>query len=251
MMRIKSFGLFRLHNNEHFQLMKDFITLVIRYTAKELGIDEFYDPFNNALNAEETALKAEQGSSKSKAIENQNKLRDKTWKALHTRVKSGLHSPIDDEVESAEAIMRLFDLDGDVRKLTLNEESAAISTLTNNLMLQANATHLEKLGITAWVNQLRVQNEAFQVLFNERNAELASRISGDVRAARKEVDPLFEQIVERINATLVLGTAKPVATIFAADLNERFSYYKTTITARASRNKNKNRESMPPKKSQS
>lgn len=244
MIKIESFGLAQLHNNEHFQFMADFDALIIMHSAAELGVDSHYSPFKSALSVEEAALGIEQGSSKSKAIEDQDKLRDKTWNAIYTRVKSGLLSPIDDEVDSAKAIMRIFDLNGDIRNLSLNEESAAMSTLTTNLLLPANATHLEKLSITTWANLLKTQNEEFKALFNERNTEFANRPSGDVRAARRAVDPLYAQIVERINATLVLGTAKANATTFATDLNERFDYYRTTLAARASRSKSKNQETI-------
>lgn len=226
--------------------MTDVETLIVKHTAAELGIDGIFTSFKNALTAEDTALRVELGSSRSKTIEEQDKLRDKTWNAIYTRTKSSLLSPMDDEVASAEVVMRILDLNGDIRNLPYNEESAAMSALTTNLLLPANATHLEKVGITAWVNLLKTQNEEFQTLFNERNAEFAGRTSGDVRAARRAVDPLYEQIVDRINALLILGTAKPVASIFTADLNERISYYKTTLTARSSRNKSKSKDAITP-----
>lgn len=242
MIKIETFGLFRLHNNEHFQFMTDVDALIVKHTVTELGIDGLYTSFKNALTVEDTALRAELGSSRSKAIEEQDKLRDRTWNAIYTRTKSSLLSPMDDEVASAEAVMRIFDINGDIRNLPYNEESAAMSALTTNLLLPTNANHLEKVGITTWVNLLKTQNEEFQTLFNERNAEFAGRTSGDVRAARRVVDPLYEQIVERINAMLVLGTAKAAASIFAADLNERIGYYKATLTARSSRSKSKNKD---------
>lgn len=246
MIKIETFGMAQLHNNEHFQFMSDFDALIITYTPLELGIDKLHPPFRYALSNEKIALEVEKGSSKSKAIEDQDKLRDKTWNAIRTCVKACRLSPIDDEVESASEIKRFFDINGDIRKFSLNEKSAAITTLTTLLLQPENVTDLDKLKITTWVTMLKTQNERFQALFNERNTELANRASGDVHEARREVDPLYEQIVERINATIVMGTAKPAATSFATDLNERFNYYRTTLAARAGRNKNKNKESLPP-----
>jgi hypothetical protein len=239
MNKIESFSLHNLHNNEHFQFMTDFDKLIILYLATELGIDNLYPAFKSALTAEDIAIRIELGSLKSKTIEQLDKLRDRIWNAILLRIKSTLLSPFDDEIESAEALIRVVDLYGDVRIISYNEESAAITNLVNNMQTRTNMAHAAKVGITNWVTELNRVNEQFMVIFNERNAELSIRDSGDVRSERKQLDPIYEQLVEKINATIVLETAKPIVAAFVDEHNQKIEYYRTTLATRSGRKKGK------------
>jgi len=237
MEKLEEITLSRFRNTEHFQFMTDVDQLITTATPLELGIDGLYPSFKTTLTAEDATMRTELGSIRSKTIEELDTLRDKTWNAILLRVKSTLLSPIAIEVESALIIKRIIDLYGDVRSKTYNEESAAITNLVNDLMLPANSDHLNLTGINMWVNALQMQNEQFKTIFNERNAEFAERESGDVRAIRLQIDPLYEKLVERINATIVMEIAKPAAISFVSQLNEKIRYYKTTLAARATRAK--------------
>ena len=237
MEKLEEIALSRMRNTEHFQFMTDVNQLITTATPLELGIDGLYPSFSTALAAEDSALRTELGSIRSKTIDDLDTLRDTTWSAILLRVKSTLLSPIQTEAESALIIQRIIDLYGDLRAITYNEETAAISNLVSNLMLPAYSTHLSVIGIFTWVNELKMQNEQFQTVFNDRNAEFADRESGDVRAVRILIDPIYRKISDRINASVVLETAKPAAGIFISQLNEKIKYYKTTLVSRVSRSK--------------
>lgn len=237
MEKLEEIALSRMRNTEHFQFMTDVDQLITTATPLELGIDGLYPSFSTALAAEDATLRTELGSIRSKTIDDLDTLRDTTWSAILLRVKSTLLSPIQTEAESALIIQRIIDLYGDLRAITYNEETAAISNLVSNLMLPAYSTHLSVIGIFTWVNELKMQNEQFQTALNERNAEFADRESGDVRAVRILIDPIYRKISDRINASVVLETAKPAAGIFISQLNEKIKYYKTTLVSRVSRSK--------------
>ena len=237
MEKLEEIALSRMRNAEHFQFMTDVDQLITTATPPELGIDGQYPSFSTALAAEDATIRTELGSILSKPIQELDTLRDTTWSAILLRVKSTLLSPIQSEAESALIIQRIIDLYGDLRAITYNEETAAISNLVSNLMLPAYSTHLSVIGIFTWVNELKMQNEQFQTVFNDRNAEFADRESGDVRAVRILIDPIYRKISDRINASVVLETAKPAAGIFISQLNEKIKYYKTTLASRVSRSK--------------
>jgi len=237
MEKIENILLSRLRNNEHSQFMTDLNKLILTSQASELAIDDLYPSFESILNAETAAMRVELGSSKSKAVEECNRQRGNTWNAISMRTNSALLSPFPDEVASAEIIRRAIDLYGDVRTLTHNEESAATTNLVADLLLPANAEHLDNVGIQRWVPELKSENEQFQTIFDERNAEFANRESGDVRVVRQQMDPIYEQIVEKINASIVMKAAKPAVSGFVIELNEKIKYYKTTLASRSSRSK--------------
>jgi hypothetical protein len=245
MNKIEFFSLHNLRNNEHFQFLTDVDVLIAKLLATELGLNGVYPNFKDALAAEDKAMRVELGSSKSKPVEDLDKSRDKTWNAIFRKAKATLLSPFEEEAQSAVLVMRIIDLYGDPRFLPFNEESAAITNLVNDLQVPANAVYVEEIGLTAWVEELKKQNMNFQELFNDRNAEYSGRESGDVRATRMIIDPLYQKIVDKVNATLELEVAKPTATAFVGEINQKIKYYKTVLAARESRNNDK--KTPPPK----
>jgi hypothetical protein len=237
MNKIESLYLHGLRNNEHFQFMTDFDVLVTNIQPAELGIEGLYPTFKTALQTEDATMRTELGSARSKTIEELDSMRDRTYKAMVVRTNATLLSPIEAEAESARLVKRIFDLYGDVRALSYNEESAAISNLISDLLLPVNAAHLGQMGMTHWANELKNQNDQFQSEFNRRNTELAGRESGDVRGIRIEIDPIYNQMIEKINASIILEVAKPVVSRFVDELNEKIKYYQTTLAARSGRSK--------------
>jgi len=237
MQKIESIALTRLRNNEHFQFMTDADQLITTSQPAELGIENQYPAFKTAFTAEDVTMRAEFGSLKSKSIEELDNQRDQTWQAILLRTKAAQLSPFTIEVESAEVIMRIIDRYGDVRALSYNEESAGISNLVTDLLLPANAEHLNNVAIQNWVPILKGMNEEFQGVFNERNSELSDRTSGDVKAVRTQIDPIYEKLVERINASVVMEIASSATISFISQLNEKIKYYKITLAARATRAK--------------
>lgn len=237
MSKIESINLHALRNNEHFQFMTDFDVLVTNIQPIELGIEGLYPEFKTTLETEDATMRTELGSSRSKIIEELDSLRDRTYKAMVARLNATLLSPIEAEAESARLVKRIFDLYGDVRALSYNEESAAISNLISDLVLPVNAAHLGQMGMTHWANELKNQNDQFQSEFNRRNTELSGRQSGDVRSIRIQIDQLYNKIVEKINASIILEVAKPVVYRFVDELNEKIKYYQTTLAARNGRSK--------------
>lgn len=232
---IQTIKLARMRNNEHYQFMSEVDKAINKATPAALQLEGVYPDFAGGLARLNGSLLIDPGSVKTEEIATVDVGRDRTWSALNERVKSSLLSPIEAEVASAKAIKRIFDLYGNVRSLSYNEESAAISNLIEDLEKSKNETHCNTLGITSWVAALKQQNLDFQSLIDSRNLELANKDSGDVKVLRDELDPIYQNIVKRINAQVTLEIATSATEAFIRELNQRIKYYNETITARDGR----------------
>lgn len=236
MEKITSIQTARLRNNEHYQFMTDVKTAVDAATPAALNLEAVYPEFVAGHDGLNQALLVDQGSTKTEQLMEIDMLRDRTWSAIYARVRATLLCPVDEEVEAAKAVKRVFDLYGNARNMSYNEESAAITNLIDDLEKQKNAAHVTTMGMDNWLSALKQQNSDFIALLDARNAELASRESGDVRAAREVVDPAYEKMVLRANALVELNMASPELQTFIRELNQRIKYYKETLAARAGRN---------------
>lgn len=232
---IRPITLARLRNNEHYQFISEVDSGIKKATPAALQLEPVYPSFISAFGALNSTLLVDLGSVKTEQITGLDITRDRTWSALNERVKASLLSPIEAEVIAAKAVKRVFDLYGSVRNMAYNEESAAITNLVEDLEKNQNAAHCTTIGITSWVAALKQQNIDFQALIDLRNIELANKDSGDVKAVRDQIDPIYQNIVKRINAQVTLEIASPAAETFIRELNQRIKYYDDTLTARAGR----------------
>lgn len=236
MEKIDSIRLARLRNNEHFQFMTDVRNMVNTATPAALGLEPVSPEFTDAYNNLNSVLMVDQGSVKTEQLTALDELRDRTWSALGARIRATLIGPVETEVQSAKVIKRIFDLYGNVREMSYNEETAALTNLTEDMEKPENAEHCNVMGMLHWVDALKQQNTSFQALLNARNVEQANKESGDVKTARIVIDPVYEKMAERANALAELEMASPELQAFIRQLNQRIKYYKDTVAARLGRN---------------
>ena len=224
-----------LRNNEHFQFMTDVKNGMETATPVSLNMETVFPEFTSAYDDLNSALLVDQGSVKTEQLTALDELRDRTWSALGERIRATLICPIEAEAESAKVLKRVFDLYGNIREMSYNEETAGVTNLIEDLEKPENAEHCNTLGMLHWVDTLKQQNNGFQSLQNARNAELANKESGDVKAARDGIDPVYEKIVDRANALVELDMASPELQAFIRELNQRIKYYKETLAIRSGR----------------
>jgi len=236
MEQIQSINLPRLRNNEHFQFMTDVRNSIREVTPAALNLEPVFPKFNNALSRLNSTLLVDEGSVLTEKLSVFDLSRDTTWSGIGARIRATLLSPVEEEVESAKILKRVFDLYGNIRNMSYNEETGALTNLVEDFEKPENVAHCEKLGITHWVAALKGQNSGFQDLLDARNAEMAEKESGDVKAARAEIDPLYREITDRVNAMVTLDMAPPEMEGFISKLNQRIKYYEDTLAMRAGRN---------------
>ncbi len=130
---IQPIPLTRLRNNDYFQYMADVKGLVAQATPTALNVEEESVSFDNSFTDLDEAINVDQGSVLTEKIQDADHRRDSTWTALNERVKATLFSPIPEEVEAAKHLERVFNLYGNIRYLSLKEQTAAATNLNNDL----------------------------------------------------------------------------------------------------------------------
>jgi hypothetical protein len=236
MNKISIFSPSALRNAEHYQFMSETKAAVESITAATLGVTGVFPLFLELFNKENVVIKVESGSAFSEIIHDYDFLRDRTWRSSDLRIDSALLSPLAVEVESAKVIRRIFDVYGDIRKHPYNQESAEMSNLVEDLLKPANTTHLVNIHLDAVIAEMKKENDNFIQITKDRSTELAARSSANVKAIRLEFDPVYEEMIDVINATIILKQAKPEVEKFVNEHNDRIRAYELTITVREALN---------------
>ncbi|WP_347839796.1 DUF6261 family protein [uncultured Draconibacterium sp.] len=235
MIKILSLLLYKLRNGEYFQFMSDFKNLLEALTPAAIHSEAEYAAFDTAFTKLDEELRVDRGSVLTEELQNIDLDRDNAWRAIDMRINATLLCTIPEEVEAAKRLRRLFDLYGDIRRVSYNEQTAALTNLGGDLAQRENAGFVATCGLGNWVTRLNELNLAFKAKQNERDTELANKNSGNAKAVRLEIDPLYELMVERVNALVSLNMQTPEIENFIIELNQKIKTLETTLAAREGR----------------
>jgi len=202
-MKIQKIYIAHLRNSEHFQFLIEFIKLIVKFGAEMLKIADLHSRFALLLEKEDAALKKIMKSALTAEIQAADKRRDRLFRVMIDSNKATLVH-FDDEVQAAAKRLKIvFDTYGNLAQKPLNEASADIYNLLQDLNLKYTAD-IEKAGLTAWVRELGSANATFSNLIDNRYEETAMRTDLVLKECRQNVDEVYLAIVDRINAYVVI-----------------------------------------------
>jgi hypothetical protein len=138
----------------------------------------------------------------------------------------------------------LFDTYGNLAVKPINEETSGIY----NLLQELNGKYAEdvrKTGLTAFAVKLDAENKTVENLVRERNDQNAAKTKLKVKACRANTDKVYHEIVERINALIVINGEAEFAG-FVDKLNAFIDMYNNLDAQRAGRNKAKKQPAAAP-----
>ena len=230
-MKIKRLDFRTLRNNEHFQCQTEFKALLEESNPDTLKIGQhFILAYNHHYMEEDEALIKIIKNTFSEQRSDADRLRDQTFRGSVDTINAGLNH-FDPEVqESARKLKIVFDRFGNVAQLPLNEETSAIYNLVQEVT-EKHAANAEKLGLMPWVNKLNADNKAYEVLVTGGYEEEAAKTELKAKATRTEVDKVVRQIIELIEALIVIeGEAYYLE--FVRRLNLIFERYANTLAQR-------------------
>lgn len=233
MNQINEINLAKFSNGQHCVFMQEFDRLLTIYPLPQSVITEIAAQFKLALTYEDAVLYVSRRSLHSKDIYNGNTRRGRTWSAISDKVQAYLQSPFEGEVAAGKIVHHVLHHFGNIRRRNYNAQTAAIILLTKNLMSQEYAPSVEQLGLTAWVAELKLENEQFDSLMEKRNAEKAGQVKGNLLSARKQIDPLYKQLVRKINAIVSLGLATESTNRLIAQQNQHIKEAKLSLAMHA------------------
>ncbi len=248
-MKIENSNLSALHNEEHFQFHTQFTNLVREHTAEILKISE---PFENSYlpcyQRENESIKLILKSSFTEILQKMDEERDRVALGLVQVIKAHINHPEPEVVKAAKRLKIVVDAYGKMYEKSYNKETAAIYNLVQDLTgaYSADAT---MLNLDNWIAGLDNCNQQFEGLEKERYLELMERTDLRMETIREEIDPIYQMIVERINALIIIEGEAAYAR-FVEEHNLHIEHYKTIIAqrrgrAQARRDKEENENNEP------
>ena len=232
---VNSISLMQLRNSEYFELITDLKNLLPGVLPSNPAVDELMAKFNPVYEELDVVNRVDMGSVLTEKVQLADKQRGTTWRGMDLLIDAYLHSPVEAQKESAKVLRRVFDVYGDYRKGSYDAESSDSRNLVQDLEKTENEEHCNRIKLNAWIPLYIGELETFKQLQNQRDTEKGYKASGDVRAVRVKMDPLYREIVNMVHAFVTLGMASAEIDNFIILMNQKVKRYNDMLAARQGR----------------
>lgn len=227
MKEIYDINIQRMNNGAHFTFVSNILARADADTAVKGKASELVSNFKTAVNAEDEALKISQKSLLTDDIAKADIDRDALYAGYKKAVEAFLAMPIADMAQAAKVLAQHIK---DYKINTagqLDKETGLLVNFITDLEDKYSA-QVAKLGLTAFVTNLKEANERVRMLTLQRTNEKMGVTVGALKAARTASDDAYRALVKMVNA-LALVFGEKDYTAFIDYVNTEVTHYKREV----------------------
>lgn len=227
MKEIYDINIQRMNNGAHFTFVSNILARAEADTAVKGKASELVSNFKTAVNAEDEALKISQKSLLTDDIAKADIDRDALYAGYKKAVEAFLAMPIADMAQAAKVLAQHIK---DYKINTagqLDKETGLLVNFITDLEDKYSA-QVAKLGLTAFVTNLKEANERVRMLTLQRTNEKMGVTVGALKAARTASDDAYRALVKMVNA-LALVYGEKDYTAFIDYVNTEVTHYKREV----------------------
>ena len=227
MKEIYDINIQRMNNGAHFTFVSNILARAEADTAVKGKASELVCNFKAAVAAEDEALKISQKSLLTDEIAKADSDRDALYAGYKKAVEGFLAMPIADMAQAAKVLAQHIK---DYKINTagqLDKETGLLVNFITDLEDKYSA-QVAKLGLTAFVTNLKEANERVRTLTLQRTNEKMGVTVGALKAARSASDEAYRALVKMVNA-LALVFGEKDYTAFIDYVNTEVTHYKREV----------------------
>ena len=227
MKEIYDINIQRMNNGAHFTFVSNILARAEADTTVNGKAAELVSNFKTAVSAEDEALKISQKSLLTDDIAKADIDRDALYAGYKKAVEAFLAMPIADMAQAAKVLAQHIK---DYKINTadqLDKETGLLVNFVSDLE-DKYAAQVAKLGLTAFVTNLKEANERVRTLTLQRTNEKMGVTVGALKAARSASDEAYRALVKMVNA-LALVYGEKDYTAFIDYVNTEVTHYKREV----------------------
>ena len=227
MKEIYDINIQRMNNGAHFTFVSNILARAEADTAVKGKAAEQVNNLKAAVSAEDEALKISQKSLLTDEIAKADNDRDALYAGYKKAVEAFLAMPIADMAQAAKVLAQHIK---DYKINTADQLDKETGLLVNFItdLEDKYTAQVTKLGLTAFVTNMKEANERVRALTLQRTNEKMGVTVGALKAARTASDTAYRALVKMVNAlALVLGEKDYTA--FIDYVNTEVTHYKREV----------------------
>jgi len=234
MKEIYDINIQRMNNGAHFTFVSNILARAEADTAVKGKASELVSNFKAAVAAEDEALKISQKSLLTDEIAKADSDRDALYAGYKKAVEGFLAMPIADMAQAAKILSQHIK---DYKINTADQLDKETGLLVNFIsdLEDKYAAQVAKLGLTAFVTNLKEANERVRTLTLQRTNEKIGITVGALKTARTASDDAYRALVKMVNA-LALVFGEKDYTAFIDYVNTEITHYKREVIGQKVKN---------------
>ena len=227
MKEIYDINIQRMNNGAHFTFVSNILARAEADTTVKGKASELVSNLKAAVAAEDEALKISQKSLLTDEIAKADSDRDALYAGYKKAVEGFLAMPIADMAQAAKILSQHIK---DYKINTADQLDKETGLLVNFIsdLEDKYAAQVAKLGLTAFVTNLKEANERVRTLTLQRTNEKISITVGALKTARTASDDAYRALVKMVNA-LALVFGEKDYTAFIDYVNTEITHYKREV----------------------
>ncbi len=227
MKEISDINIQRMNNGAHFTFVSNILARAEADTAVKGKASELVSNFKAAVAAEDEALKISQKSLLTDEIAKADSDRDALYAGYKKAVEGFLAMPIADMAQAAKILSQHIK---DYKINTADQLDKETGLLVNFITdLEGKySEQVAKLGLTAFVTNMKEANERVRTLTLQRTNEKIGITVGALKTARTASDDAYRALVKMVNA-LALVFGEKDYTAFIDYVNTEVTHYKREV----------------------
>ena len=227
MKEIYDINIQRMNNGAHFTFVSNILARAEADTAVKGKAADQVNNLKAAVSAEDEALKISQKSLLTDEIAKADNDRDALYAGYKKAVEGFLAMPIADMAQAAKILSQHIK---DYKINTADQLDKETGLLVNFItdLEDKYATQVAKLGLTAFVTNLKEANERVRTLTLQRTNEKIGITVGALKTARTATDDAYRALVKMVNA-LALVFGEKDYTAFIDYVNTEVTHYKREV----------------------
>lgn len=227
MKEIYDINIQRMNNGAHFTFVSNILARAEADTTVKGKASELVSNLKAAVAAEDEALKISQKSLLTDEIAKADSDRDALYAGYKKAVEGFLAMPIADMAQAAKILSQHIK---DYKINTADQLDKETGLLVNFIsdLEDKYAAQVAKLGLTAFVTNLKEANERVRTLTLQRTNEKIGITVGALKTARTASDDAYRALVKMVNA-LALVFGEKDYTAFIDYVNTEVAHYKREV----------------------
>lgn len=227
MKEIYDINIKRMNNGAHFTFVSNILARAEADTAVKGKASELVSNFKAAVAAEDEALKISQKSLLTDEIAKADSDRDALYAGYKKAVEGFLAMPIADMAQAAKILSQHIK---DYKINTADQLDKETGLLVNFITdLEGKySEQVAKLGLTAFVTNMKEANERVRTLTLQRTNEKIGITVGALKTARTASDDAYRALVKMVNAIALVFGEKDY-TAFIDYVNTEVAHYKREV----------------------
>ena len=227
MKEIYDINIQRMNNGAHFTFVSNILARAEADTAVKGKASELVSNFKVAVAAEDEALKISQKSLLTDDIAKADIDRDALYAGYKKAVEAFLAMPIADMAQAAKVLAQHIK---DYKINTAGQLDKETGLLVNFIteLEDKYSAQVAKLGLTAFVTNMKEANERVRTLTLQRTNEKMGVTVGALKTARTASDDAYRALVKMVNA-LALVYGEKDYTAFIDYANTEITHYKREV----------------------